>query len=78
MEQDKIEPRHAVILQTLTQALCRAYGDRLVSLTLYGSAASGDFVDKHSNLNLLAVLKHCPPEIVQKAAGAMRSRGKSS
>jgi len=72
MEQENIDPRHAAILKTLTQDLRRAYGDELVSLVLYGSAASGDFIDKHSNLNLLAVLKDCAPEKIKIAGGLLR------
>ena len=72
MEQEKIDPRHAAVLKTLTQDLCRAYGDELVSLVLYGSAASGDFIEKHSNLNLLAVLKDCAPEKIKLASAPLR------
>ena len=34
-----------------------AYGDDLVSVVLYGSAASGEFHKKYSDLNVLCVLK---------------------
>jgi predicted nucleotidyltransferase len=33
------------------------YADGLVSAILYGSAASGEYVERHSNINLLIVLK---------------------
>jgi len=72
MEQEKIDPRHAAILKILAQDLRRVYGDELVSLVLYGSAAAGDFVDRHSNLNLLAVLKNCTPEKIKLAGDPLR------
>lgn len=33
------------------------YADKLVSVVLYGSAASGEYISKHSNINLAIVLK---------------------
>ena len=39
------------------QKLEEAYGQELLSVILYGSAASGEFVAKHSNLNILVVLE---------------------
>jgi len=72
MEQKNIDPRHAAALKAFAQELKLAYADELVSLLLYGSAASGDFVNKHSNFNLLAVLKNCAPEKIKLAAVPLR------
>lgn len=44
------------LLAQLVERLTKAYGDRLVSLVLYGSAAAGSHGDKFSDLNILCVL----------------------
>ena len=44
------------LLAQLVERLKKAYGDRLVSLMLYGSAAAGNHHDKFSDLNILCVL----------------------
>jgi predicted nucleotidyltransferase len=44
-------------IESFVQGLVAIYRDSLISVILYGSAASGEFVDKHSNLNVLIVLK---------------------
>ena len=47
------------------------FAQDLTSVILYGSAASGEFVDKRSNLNLLVVLKNSGLENLKKASGAV-------
>jgi hypothetical protein len=44
-------------LEQLVAKLQAAFGDRLVSVVLYGSAASGDHQPKFSDYNVLCVLK---------------------
>lgn len=44
------------ILSDFIERLGGVYGDDLKSVVLYGSAASGEFTDKRSNINLLVVL----------------------
>jgi hypothetical protein len=44
------------LLSQLVDRLTKAYGERLVSLVLYGSAAAGNHQDKFSDLNILCVL----------------------
>lgn len=44
------------ILQQLTERLTKTFGDRLVAVILYGSAASGDYHGDFSDLNVLCVL----------------------
>jgi predicted nucleotidyltransferase len=46
------------ILNELVSRLHSAFGENLVSVVLYGSAASGEYHEKFSDLNVLAVLKH--------------------
>jgi hypothetical protein len=43
------------------------YGDNLVALFLYGSAASGEFHEKFSDLNILCVLREISVELLKKA-----------
>lgn len=44
------------LLAQLVERLTKSYGDSLVSLVLYGSAAAGNHQDKFSDLNILCVL----------------------
>lgn len=46
------------ILQDYIQSLRNIYKEDLVSAILYGSAASGEFTDEYSNINLLIVLNN--------------------
>jgi predicted nucleotidyltransferase len=45
------------ILASLVEKLIGAYGDRLISVILYGSAADGSRHDRFSDLNVFCVLK---------------------
>jgi predicted nucleotidyltransferase len=45
------------LLNELVDRLRRDYGETLISVFLYGSAASGEFHEKFSDLNVLVVLK---------------------
>ena len=56
MEELKISGKLRNILQQFILGLKDIYQEELVSIILYGSAASGEFIEKHSNLNLLVVL----------------------
>jgi|SRR5579871_2673601 len=48
-------------LTQLVEKLKKAFGDRLVSIVLYGSAASGDHHPKFSDFNVLVVLRAITP-----------------
>ncbi|MBV9265605.1 MAG: hypothetical protein JO061_05495 [Acidobacteriaceae bacterium] len=53
-------------LTALVDRLKPAFGDRLVSAILYGSAAVGDYNEHRSDLNILCVLSQLSPhELVQ-------------
>jgi hypothetical protein len=54
-------------LSQLVDKLQKAYGDRLVSIVLYGSAAAGDHHPKFSDYNVLCVLTAITP--AELAAG---------
>lgn len=56
------------LLCELTERLKAAYGEDLLSVVLYGSAASGDYHEKHSDLNVLCVLKQVGLAELERAA----------
>jgi predicted nucleotidyltransferase len=68
MGQLKLAERYKKILWKLTQGLKDVYGEELVSLILYGSAVSGEFVDKLSDLNLLVLLKNTDLELLKRSS----------
>jgi hypothetical protein len=76
MEKLKIPDKYKNILQNFTQGLKDIYSEELVSLILYGSAVSGEFVDRHSNLNLLAVLKNADLGLLGKSSKLVRKSKK--
>lgn len=49
------------VVNQLVERLRKAYGDRLVSVVLYGSAADGDHHPKFSDFNVLCVLTAMTP-----------------
>lgn len=48
------------------------HGDNLASVVLYGSAASGDFVQLESDYNVLIALQHITPEDLRQAQAPAR------
>src|SRR5881275_1133727 len=48
------------------------HGDNLACVVLYGSAATGDFVQIESDYNLLIALHHITPEDLRLAQAPMR------
>jgi hypothetical protein len=54
-------------LAELTTKLDRAFGPRLLSVVLYGSAAAGELHGNYSDLNVLCVLKTIGPDELQLA-----------
>ncbi len=72
MEQLKIANQYKKILQKFVQGFKDIYQEELLSLILYGSAASGEFVDRHSNLNVLVVLKNTDLETIKKSTNLVR------
>ena len=68
-------------LKELVQKLERAFSGRLVSVVLYGSAASGAHHDKLADLNVLCVLKEITPQELSDGEPVLkwwRSRGNPS
>jgi len=56
MEKINLPQKYTNILELFTKAAKSTYREGLISVILYGSAASGEFTGKHSNINLLVVL----------------------
>lgn len=67
MQELKLTPGIKNLLDEFICGLKDIYKDDLVSVILYGSAASGEFASQHSNLNLLVVLKNTELKVLQKA-----------
>lgn len=60
------------LLAILVDRLVREYGDGLVSVILYGSAANGDRHPRYSDLNVLCVLAKLTPEELAKSGPIFR------
>ena len=71
MGQLKLSQKVEKKLNGFNRLIKEAYKEGLISVILYGSAASGEFVDTHSNLNVLLVLKNTDLENLKKAAFAV-------
>lgn len=63
----KTQEQTEALLKDLSGRLKTAFGDRLVSLILYGSAARADRLDKLSDLNILCVLDRITTEELAKS-----------
>lgn len=59
-------------ISTFIQSLKEIYSEDLLSVILYGSAASGEFVNKHSNLNILVILKSTELSFLKRASKTVR------
>jgi len=59
-------------LSKIVQKLSAASGANLQSMALYGSAASGEFLPKHSDLNLLCLLRCIDPAELRKLKASVR------
>jgi predicted nucleotidyltransferase len=60
------------VLNQLVEKLKKAYGERLVSVVLYGSAAVGDYDGKFSDLNVLCVLREVTPHELAESTPIVR------
>lgn len=60
------------ILTQLVEKLQKSYGDRLVSVVLYGSAVTGDHHPKFSDWNVLCVLSQVTPDELKASAEIFR------
>src|SRR5579883_2455438 len=60
------------ILPQLVEKLRTAFGDRLISVVLYGSAVSGNHNAKYSDYNILCVLDRVTPREMGDAESIFR------
>lgn len=63
----------AMTLDGFTAALKAAHGDALVAVALYGSAARGEHVAKHSDHNVLVLVRTLTPAALRATATATRA-----
>lgn len=68
MKELNLPPKFKNILDNFCREVRDFYPEDLVSIILYGSAASGEFVQEHSNLNLLIVLNNTRLENLKLAS----------
>jgi hypothetical protein len=61
-------------LDDFTRMLVETYGDGLVSVILYGSAASDDFAKRHSNIDLAVILKDAGLDNLKRLRRVMNER----
>lgn len=60
------------LLKDLTGRLKKTYGDRLVSVILYGSATTGDYSGNYSDLNIFCALREVTPRELGEAEPIFR------
>lgn len=60
------------LLDQLVERLSRTFGDRLISVVLYGSAAVGDHHHRYSDLNVFCVLARVTPREIQESEPVFR------
>ena len=72
-----LSPRLKNDLENFISNLKVIYSGELISVVLYGSVASGEFSNRHSNLNLLVVLKETDLRTLGRAAKAVLKLNKS-
>ena len=75
IEDLRLPEKNKKILSAFLENLHNAYKDDLISVTLYGSAASGEFNATHSNVNLVIVLRDASLQALAKIVPTL-SKGK--
>ncbi len=60
------------VLNQLVERLKKAYGERLVSVVMYGSAAVGDHHGRFSDINILCVLREVTPRELGDSASVFQ------
>jgi len=68
MQETKISDKLKININLFVNKLKGVFCDDLISVILYGSAASGEFVDNRSNLNFLIILKDSAISVLKKGA----------
>jgi uncharacterized protein len=73
-ERGRLSPVYAEVLEDAVETLRLALGDVLHSIYVYGSVATGQARPPNSDLDLIVVLEHLVPEIVDAAAAELSGR----
>lgn len=73
MDELRLPPKTRSVLEDFIKKLNQIYKDGLVSVVLYGSASSGEFAEKHSNINLMVVLADTTLPSLARARGLVNS-----
>lgn len=63
----KLDDSAEQIVQGFTRQIQELYGEDLISVILYGSAAGADYIPGRSDLNFLIVLKEVTPQQLKKS-----------
>ena len=63
----KLDDSDEQIVQSFTRQIQEIYGEDLISLILFGSAAGADYIPERSDLNFLIVLKEVTPQQLKKS-----------
>jgi len=74
MEKINLPQKYKDTLDVFLRVAKDIYRDGLVSVILYGSAASGEFIGKHSNINLLVTLDNTDLENLARISKATAGR----
>lgn len=74
MEQLKLTDKIKHALGDFIQRLKDIYQQGLVSVIIYGSAASGEFKEAHSNINLLVILDNTSLDNLKKISNIINKR----
>lgn len=61
------------LLQKFVQDVQNLYGEDLVSVLLYGSAAAGEHVAGRSDINVAVILREITPALLRKGSGRIRA-----
>ena len=69
MEKPNLPNKIQKTLDNFVMGIRGVYGGDLISIVLYGSAASGEYAGKHSNINLAVVLKSTSIPAIKKCIG---------
>ena len=60
-------------LNEITAQITHTYGETLLAVILYGSAASDEFVEGRSNINCLVLLKQVTPDELKKSSPLLQN-----
>ena len=75
MKELKLPEKFKKTLDDFIRRLRNTYEENLISIILYGSAASGEFTQRHSNINLLIVLNDTGLDNLNKVSELINRRG---